>query len=243
MKVMLVSPEPSDYKSLQAILDKAKHPAENIFHYANPIKALDNIEELSPDIVFWNAASFPRHWKLLIPIYGISSSKAGKLVIFADTQLDETEIEKAEALGVADIIQTGISGPESQDLIPSIMPDMKASSPKPGALSAQYRPQKSDKLAMTMTHPLSFKLIQGQVLALSSNSLLFKPRKAVTNLPLGTIFKGCHLKIRDIYLELDMVLQHLGRDCNLVVLDPRKKYLLQFSRLVGGKLPAHNMSS
>ena len=237
MRIMLVSPEPSDYASLQTALKDAERPTDNIFHYAHPLKALDNLEELSPDIVFWSAESFPRHWKLLAPL----SDSAPQLVLFADAQLNEKETEKAEALGVAGIVQTGISGSDTRGIITEVLrPQEGKSSPRtmqaPEAISElQYVPQKDDALALAMTHPSSLKLIHGKVLTLTPDSILFKSQKDMTDIPSGTLVKGCHLKAGDRRLELDMTVQHFKKDCYLVIQEPEKEYLQLFEQLVEKK--------
>ena len=34
-----------------------------IIQYYNPIKAMDNLDEVDPEVVLFSAQDFPRHWK------------------------------------------------------------------------------------------------------------------------------------------------------------------------------------
>jgi len=34
-----------------------------VIQYVHPIKAMDNIEEIEPDVVLFSSSDFPRHWK------------------------------------------------------------------------------------------------------------------------------------------------------------------------------------
>lgn len=38
-------------------------------HYTNPLKAMDNIDEVAPEIVLFSAADYPRHWKPFLQLF------------------------------------------------------------------------------------------------------------------------------------------------------------------------------
>lgn len=65
------------------------------------LKALDNIEEIRPDLVIVSANEYPRHWKTITQFIksGIGGDKT-KVFLLTQTPLDETEKDKAVALGV-----------------------------------------------------------------------------------------------------------------------------------------------
>ena len=65
------------------------------------LKALDNIEEIRPDIVVVSASDYPRHWKTLTQF--IKSGIAGKIpdvVLYVPKSFTEAEKKKAQKLGV-----------------------------------------------------------------------------------------------------------------------------------------------
>ncbi len=77
----------------------------DIIHYRWIIKALDNIEEIKPDIVVLSAYEFPRHWKTLA---GFVQSGIGgfdvKVYLYDNQPLSEEEAQKAEKLGMFDFL-------------------------------------------------------------------------------------------------------------------------------------------
>ena len=78
------------------------------------LKALDNIEEIRPDIVVVSASDYPRHWKTLTQF--IKSGIAGKIpdvILYVPKSFSETEKMKAQKLGIKGIFassdESGIS--------------------------------------------------------------------------------------------------------------------------------------
>ena len=78
------------------------------------LKALDNIEEIRPDIVVVSASDYPRHWKTLTQF--IKSGIGGKIpdvVLYVPSSFSVAEKKKARKLGVKGIFascdESGIS--------------------------------------------------------------------------------------------------------------------------------------
>ena len=71
------------------------------------LKALDNIEEIRPDIVVVSASDYPRHWKTLTQF--IKSGIAGKIpdvILYVPKSFSETEKMKAQKLGIKGIFDS-----------------------------------------------------------------------------------------------------------------------------------------
>ncbi len=70
------------------------------------LKALDNIEEIRPDCIIISTAEYPRHWKTLVQFVksGIGGDNIS-IFLYEQQQLDEDELEKANALGVTGFIE------------------------------------------------------------------------------------------------------------------------------------------
>lgn len=71
------------------------------------LKALDNIEEIRPDIVVVSAFDYPRHWKTLTQF--IKSGIAEKIpdvILYAPKSFSETEKMKAQKLGIKGIFDS-----------------------------------------------------------------------------------------------------------------------------------------
>ncbi len=104
MKVLLIS---DDKKNLE-ILDRAlcKNDYDTIiYHWL--LKALDNIEEISPDFCIVSLPDYPRHWKILSQFVKSENLRNNcKVILFSPEKLSEEENKKAEELGILGTFET-----------------------------------------------------------------------------------------------------------------------------------------
>ncbi len=102
MKALVISDNQEIVDSLQSYL---KENNFDIIIYRWLLKALDNIEEIHPDIIFVSACEYPRHWKTLASFIksGIGGNNI-KLFIYDPVPLSEEEVKKAHELGVQALI-------------------------------------------------------------------------------------------------------------------------------------------
>ena len=49
--------------------------------YRNPVKALDNLEEIDPEAVIMSARDFPRHWKAIAQTIRAEKGKDGCVIV------------------------------------------------------------------------------------------------------------------------------------------------------------------
>ena len=59
MKLLVVA-QREDLKNLIAY--HLKPLGFEIVYYSDPVKLIDNVDELDPDMILFNAVDFPRHW-------------------------------------------------------------------------------------------------------------------------------------------------------------------------------------
>ena len=65
------------------------------------LKALDNIEEISPDFTIISASDYPRHWKTLSQFINSGIGRAAnKIILYTPEPLPPEERKKADALGI-----------------------------------------------------------------------------------------------------------------------------------------------
>ncbi|MCI5518744.1 MAG: hypothetical protein MR424_02720 [Treponema sp.] len=102
MKALVISDNQEIVDSLQRYL---KENNFDIIIYRWLLKALDNIEEIHPDIIFVSACEYPRHWKTLASFVksGIGGNNI-KLFLYDPVPLSEEEVKKAHELGVQALI-------------------------------------------------------------------------------------------------------------------------------------------
>lgn len=98
MIVLIVSSDDEFIKKINSLMSLNK------FHtivYKWIIKAIDNIEEICPDVCIINAEEYPRHWKTLVQYCysGISKIKP-KIILYSPKDLSKEEKEKQEELNI-----------------------------------------------------------------------------------------------------------------------------------------------
>lgn len=104
MKILLIS---DDKKNLELLnLELCKNGYDTIiYHWL--LKALDNMEEISPDFCIVSVPDYPRHWKILAQF-----AKGGffrnpcKVILFSPEKFSEEENRKAETLGISGIFKS-----------------------------------------------------------------------------------------------------------------------------------------
>lgn len=96
MKTLLIS-ESRDI--LTAYADFFKSMGYENLCYRWLLKAMDNLEEIQPDVVFINASDYPRHWKTIVQ-HIRASGFCNPVVLIAAEYLDEDDQAKARFLGI-----------------------------------------------------------------------------------------------------------------------------------------------
>lgn len=102
MKALVIS-ERSEI--VDFVTPRLKELGFDIIHYKWIIKALDNIEEIQPDVIVLSAVEYPRHWKTLAGFVqsGIGGNNVG-VYLYETTPLSDEENKKAQGLGVHQFI-------------------------------------------------------------------------------------------------------------------------------------------
>ena len=102
MKALVIS-ERSEI--IDFVTPRLKELGFDIIHYKWIIKALDNIEEIQPDVIVLSAGEYPRHWKTLAGFVqsGIGGNDVG-VYLYETSPLSDEENKKAQGLGVHQFI-------------------------------------------------------------------------------------------------------------------------------------------
>jgi len=131
MKAIIISDEENVISKLDETL--VSNGFDTII-YRWLLKALDNIEEIRPDLVIVSANEYPRHWKTLTQFItsGIGGDKT-KVFLLTLKPLGDEETEKAKALGIKGFIDSvedeGLSALSS--LLLEFFPSLKKEEPAP----------------------------------------------------------------------------------------------------------------
>lgn len=102
MKILIIS---EDNYFTNTISKFFKDTNYEVISYRMIIKALDNIEEIKPEVIILSAIEYPRHWKTLVQYAksGIGSDKV-LVFLFNPYELDDDERIKIENLEVTGIL-------------------------------------------------------------------------------------------------------------------------------------------
>ena len=95
MIALLISGKNDEYACVKEALEEKGY---SCVQYSNFMKAYDNLEELSPDVVIISARDYPRHWKIVSFSADICPSKKIKTILLVPHGFSENE--EAEKLSV-----------------------------------------------------------------------------------------------------------------------------------------------
>ena len=199
MKSLLVADKDS---TLEILTHHLKPMGFDFIHYLNPIKAMDNIDEIEPDLVLFSAEDFPRHWKPFLKLLRETRTKEQTLFILLKGSLfTYEEAAKASHLGVNGIVSENFDRKEMSRLEEIFT---RYSIIKDNRIDQRYFPEPYDNLEFIITHPTSFALITGAILDLSLDGIRFKPDNPLLtqNLGKGTVLPICSLKVEDAIISI-----------------------------------------
>lgn len=102
MKAILISDDEAVTSILENFLNVLNF---DVIIYRWLLKAMDNTEEIKPDLVIISSSEYPRHWKTFVQFVkgGIAGPEA-MVVLYAKDKLSEEDSKKAEILGVKGIL-------------------------------------------------------------------------------------------------------------------------------------------
>lgn len=78
--------------------------------YRLPLKALDNLTEVSPEIVIINAVDFPRQWKIVVQHLDADKNQNNKKILLVGENFSVNDIKKAEFLKVDLLLRLNEAG-------------------------------------------------------------------------------------------------------------------------------------
>jgi hypothetical protein len=195
MKALLVADKDSTRESL---LHHLAPRGFDLIHYRHPIKAMDNIDEIDPEVVFFSAEDFPRHWKPFLTLMRESIPKERTtFVLLKGEVFSSDEVEKAKHLAVDGIIRENLTDRKEFSRLEELLAQLETLTEERG--ERRYVPGDSDDIEFIFTHPQSFSLITGTVFDLSPNGVAFVPDdlSLVSAIPVYSEIRHCSLRIND----------------------------------------------
>lgn len=165
-------------------------------HYANPLRVIEELDEINPQAILFHAGDFPRHWKPLLQL--VRQDKPREELIFllmAPRDFELEDVEKAAHLGVNGILSENLEDRKELYRLEEIVRRYRSVEDKRNF--TRLVPRAADELGFAFTHPRRMALVTGRVREISIQGSSFLPTRssAVDDLPAGSEIKDCSLKI------------------------------------------------
>ncbi|WP_028974031.1 hypothetical protein [Spirochaeta cellobiosiphila] len=170
MKVLLIHAETSFKETLRLRL---KSKGFDIIHYLSPLKAMDNLWEIEPDLVLISAYHFPRHWKVVLYLLRQLYDKEQSIcILLTEENYPWEEASKALHLEANALLPNKLETELDYSQLEKILKRYKA-----------YKNDSQNKTNVTeeesmeyiFTHPKSIQLITGIVTDMNQEGFTFLP--------------------------------------------------------------------
>lgn len=210
MKILLIS----NRQELGEVVRTHFSPhGSELIQYWNPIKAMDNLDEIRPDVVLFSVQDFPRHWKPFITFLRDQRGRDESVfVLLRGPDLAEEEAEKAQHLAVNALVSEDLSDAAELDRLKEVVGRYKKLDE--GRMEHRYVPHDPDDIAFAFTHPTSFEILTGRVLDLSTTGIRVVPHspEGVTDIEPGTRLDECSLQLGESIISINCTLVRAARE-------------------------------
>jgi hypothetical protein len=163
---------------------------------SDPVRAMEQLEEIDPQAILCHAGDFPRHWKALLKLGREKKNKEELIfILIAPPDFDLDEAAKAAHLGVNGIIGENFTDKQELYRLEELVRRYRAVQDKRSF--QRLVPSEVDCVAFAFTHPRRLALVLGQIREISIQGASFYPThsSAVSDLPVGHEIHDCSLKI------------------------------------------------
>src|SRR5574344_1373604 len=184
MKALLIADDEKIISKASSVLGACGY---DCIIYRWLLKALDNVEEIAPQLVIISTQDYPRHWKTFVQyISGLSEMIAPKVILYIDKDFSQDEQRKAQALGINGIFPAECSDSDFKSVIQRI------------SIASVGQKAENEKLEtlFIFTNPLTDVYCTGTVLSYHDAVLQFKldNKKDIDQLKKDMIVSPCSLK-------------------------------------------------
>ena len=173
----------------------------DIIRYRDPLKALDNLEEIEPDAIVMSARDFPRHWKsIVVNVRATRAKTACTVIILKGDWFPFEEAAKAAYLGVNGVVREDFGDRLELERFQQII--KRYVEVDDSRVSDRQAPGEWDRLDFMFSHPRSLAPISGRIETISSTGVSFIPDlpALAADLEPGTVIDDASLRVdRSIY--------------------------------------------
>jgi CheY-like chemotaxis protein len=200
MKILVVA----ENEETTSVIKKHLEPLGfDFIFYSNPLKAMDNIYEIAPEMVIFSAEDYPRHWKPFLVVLRTYFTHTESVFILLKTSFfSEEEAEKAAFLDVNGLIEADDSEPVFIDKLKAIF--SRHLLHKESSRNRRYFVLDSDKISFIFNHPETMELVTGKVIEISMTGItVLIPEELAQSLKPGSSIGYCSIKIEDKVITTD----------------------------------------
>lgn len=186
--------------------------------YRNPLKALDNLDEIQPDAIILSARDYPRHWKVIAQAVRAERTKEECVLILLKGEFFPfDEAAKASHLGVNGVLRDDLDDRHEQSRFQRLL--KRYVSVEDGRADERIAPSPWDRLDFMFSHPKTLAPVVGRVETVSKGGLSFMPESATLcrDILAGTRLEDCSMRVGDRILSLTCLVARSERVLGLSI--------------------------
>ncbi len=183
-----------------------------IVRYGHPLKAMDNLEELRPDVILWSTRDYPRHWKPFMPLLRQSFDRDEcAMVLLHNNDLVAKETEALKILGINGMVLEDLGDPDTINQLRGIISRYKPISENRGA--RRYTVKAHDRISVLFANPRTLRLVRGRVEDISPRGFRFLPTspEMARGIDVDTAVGPVSLRIGDQIMNLEARVVEAGK--------------------------------
>lgn len=195
MKLLLVTAKD---ETREKIFKHFERLGYDIINYDNPLKAMDNLEEVAPNAVIFNAEDFPRHWKPFLQVLRqLFKREDSVFIILKGDSFDNEEALKAGSLSVSGVISENFESSDEILQIENILSRYLVHDDSRGP--RRFKAGLYSNVEFLFNHPENFTLITGAVSDVSFDGIRITPDHPyhTSSIREGTNIPACSIRFGD----------------------------------------------
>jgi hypothetical protein len=180
--------------------------------YRNPVKALDNLEETSPDAIIMSARDFPRHWKVIAQAVRAEKDKNEcVLILLKGEAFPLEEAAKAAHIGVNGVVKDDLDDRREQGRFQALLKRYIVVDEE--RATDRIMPSAWDRLDFIFAHPTSLLPISGKLDTISPTGLSFVADlpSLTADIAAGSLIEDCSMRVGADIMALSCKVVRAGR--------------------------------
>lgn len=195
MKLLLVT---AREETRSVVFNHFEKLGYDFLSYDNPLKAMDNLTEITPDVVLFNAEDFPRHWKPFLQVLRqLFPREKAVFVILKGDSFDNDEALKAGSLAVNGVISETFDSQDELMQLENILSRYIVHNDLRGP--RRYTKGMYEDVEFLFNHPENFTMLTGSVSDISFDGIRFEPDcpQLTATIKEGTNIPACSIRFGD----------------------------------------------